>query len=291
MIGTKKITGHFKSFDDTSIYYEVIGEGQPLILSYGIACTTNHWSHQIKNFSKDYQVILYDYRGHHQSAIPSKLENMTVNAIAQDLSLLCVHLNIEKASFWGHSFGAQVVCELFHIAPNLLDSIVLINGFHKNPIQGMFGMDLVPLFEKIKKMQVEVPATFQYIWENLLDSPFALPAMALSGGFNIKLTDRKDIQVYLKGVKSIPVNVFLRLFESMMEYDASEFIKEINVPTLIIAGDKDNVTPLAFQQELHKNISSAEMQIIPYGSHCSQLDMPDFVNLKIEDFLNEQKEK
>tara|TARA_B100001248_G_C27398872_1_gene468109 strand:+ start:6531 stop:7412 length:882 start_codon:yes stop_codon:yes gene_type:complete len=291
MIGIKKQTGEFTSFDGTSIYYEIIGEGQPLILSYGIACTTNHWSPQIKYFSKNYQVILYDYRGHHLSAIPEDLKNMSVEAIGKDLKLLCEHLNITQASFWGHSFGAQVVCELYRIAPQLVHSIVMINGFHKNPIKGLFGMDMVPAFEKLKHMYLELPATFEFAWKSLLESPLALPAVALSGGFNLRLTDRKDIEVYLRGVKSIPIQVFLTLFESMMEFDGSDILPTVDSPCLLIAGDKDNVTPLSFQKSLHAAIRNSELQVIPYGSHCSQLDMPDFVNLKIEAFLEKHQKQ
>ena len=64
-------------------------------------------------------------------------------------------------------------------------------------------------------------------------------------------------------------------------------IKEVKVPTLIIGGAKDSVTPLSFQREFHQKIKGSKLQIIPYGSHCSQLDMPDLVNLRIEKFLSE----
>jgi len=81
-----KTTGTFESFDGTKIYYEVRGQGRPIVLCYGLACLINHWTHQIKAFSMDYQTIVFDYRGHHNSDTPVKRENLTIDAC----SIFCV---------------------------------------------------------------------------------------------------------------------------------------------------------------------------------------------------------
>lgn len=286
MIGIKKQTGTIKSFDDTEIYYEVLGEGKPILMAYGIVCVMNHWHFQSSYFSKNYQVILVDYRGHHKSAVPKNLDDMKVTAIAKDLVAVCEHLQLKDLSIFTHSFGAQVTLEFYTLYKENIKNLVMINGFHKNPIKGMFGMDMVPVFHKLKAFYDSLPETFNFLWQTALDNPLALPFMGLTGGFNLQLTNLNDIQVYLRGVRAVPLDVFLTLFQDMMDYDATSILSTVACPTLIIAGNKDNVTPMSFQVEMHEKIKDSELQIIPYGSHCSQLDMPDFVNLKIEAFLN-----
>lgn len=285
MIGIKKTSGTVNSFDGTEIYYEILGEGKPILLAYGIVCVMNHWHFQSAHFSKNHQVIMIDYRGHHKSATPKNSKDMTVSAIAKDLVAVCDHLNLKDISLFSHSFGAQVVLEFYTHYADKIHSLVMINGFHKNPIKGMFGTDMVPVFHKLKAFYDSLPETFNFLWHSALENPLALPFMGITGGFNLQLTSLKDIQIYLKGVKAIPLDVFLTLFEDMMEYDATPILSSVTCPTLIIAGNKDNVTPMAFQTEMHEKIKGSELQIIPYGSHCSQLDMPDFVNLKIDAFL------
>jgi pimeloyl-ACP methyl ester carboxylesterase len=108
---------------------------------------------------------------------------------------------------------------------------------------------------------------------------------ALLGGFNLSLTHLKDIEIYLKGVASMDLNAFLQLFQNMMDYDGRPVFDRINVPTLIIGGKKDSVTPQKYQEEMNLKIRKSEFLMVPYGSHCTQLDMPDFVNLRIERFL------
>lgn len=283
-----KETGFFESFDGHKVYYEVRGEGKPLIMVYGIVCLMNHWHHQIKYFSEKYKVITFDLRGHHSTPTPVDREKLSIEAISRDIIYLCEHLKIDKASFWGHSWGCQLLLRSYDIKPELFENLILINGFATNPLDGMFGTTVVnDVFEYAKKGFRVLPETFSFIWKKAATNPLVLKLTALGGGFNLNLTATKDMEVYAKGVASIETNTFLNLFEQMMKYDATHILDTISCPTLIIGGEKDAVTPAKFQEELHKKIKGSEYVIIPQGTHCTQLDMPDFVNLKTENFLKE----
>jgi pimeloyl-ACP methyl ester carboxylesterase len=286
MKAINKQTGHFTSFDGTRIYYEVRGAGRPIFLCYGIACLINHWTHQIKYFSADYQTIVLDYRGHHKSAIPESRLNLSIDAIADDVIALAKHLDIDAASFWGHSFGVQVLLRLYEKKPELVKNLVFINGFASNPIKGMFGVDALPaFFHFFKEGYRTYPEVLSALWKAAVTNPLAIPLSSLVGGFNISLTSMRDIEVYARGVASMDLDVFITLFEEMMTYDASPILDAIKVPTLIISGTKDGVTPQSYQETMHNRIAGSEFMRVPYGSHCTQLDLPDFVNLRIEKFL------
>jgi pimeloyl-ACP methyl ester carboxylesterase len=281
-----KKTDYFKSFDGSRIYYEVRGQGRPLVLAYGIGCLINHWQHQIKYFSQHYQTIVFDFRAHHKSDIPQDRTQITLDAIARDIHCLMDHLGLERASFWGHSFGTQVLLRSYDINPQYFDNLVFINGFASNPIAGMFGNDLAGQVFRLVKSGFDIaPETLSYLWQMAVNNPVAVQMSALLGGFNLSLTHLKDIEIYLKGVASMDLNAFLQLFQNMMDYDGRPVFDRINVPTLIIGGKKDSVTPQKYQEEMNLKIRKSEFLMVPYGSHCTQLDMPDFVNLRIERFL------
>lgn len=286
-MAVEKTTGYIKSFDGTSIYYEVRGKGKPIVLAYGIACLMNHWRHQIKYFSENYQTIIIDYRGHHKSSEPEDIEQMNIDAICKDLKIVLDHLNIDKASFWGHSFGVQVLIRLYDMHPELFQNLVFINGFATNPMKGMFGLDFDPIFRNIKQGYEKLPETLSYLWKIAVNNPISSRLVGMTGGFNLQLTSFKDIQVYSKGVSNIDLRIFIKLFEHMVNYDGNSVLENIDCPTLIIGGSKDTVTPLNFQKRINRKIKASRLQIIPYGTHCSQLDMPDMVNLRIEKFLKE----
>jgi pimeloyl-ACP methyl ester carboxylesterase len=118
-----------------------------------------------------------------------------------------------------------------------------------------------------------------------IDNPLAVSLTTIAGGFNSKLTSLKDIQVYIKGVANLDLDSFLILFEELMSYDGEPMLHTINVPTLVISGENDHVTPEVFQLKMKNQIPNAEYLCVPYGSHCTQLDFPDFVNLRMDKFF------
>ena len=284
----KKQTGYFKSFDKTSIYYEVRGEGPPLLFCYGIGCVTNHWHNQIDYFSQNHTTIMWDYRGHHQSDVPENKASMTVEAMAQDLHLLLDHLGYDTIpTALGHSFGGMVLFEAQKQNSNRLEKLIFINGYHKDPLKNMFGgRGPSKVFDTIQYFLQKFPSTTKHVWQLLNGNPALAIPMGLSGGFNLKLTQLKDIEIYLRGLKFIDLESFIVLFEDMRKYDATPILSKISKPTLVLSGKQDHVIATDIQEEMIRLLPHAESIWIPYGSHCSQLDMPDYVNLRIDKFLN-----
>lgn len=286
MTTIKKKTGYFKSFDGTQIYYEVRGEGPPLVMAYGIGCLINHWRNQIQYFSPKYQTIVFDYRAHHKSKIPEDQDHIGLTSIAKDLQYLLNELQIPKCSFIGHSFGVQVLLKTYETYPELFSNLVFINGFASDPISSMFGNGVVNnVFELIKKLNHSLPETSSYLWRLLVQNSLSIRLSGFLGGFNLNLTQLKDVEIYARGIASLDLKTYLSLFEKMMEYDGRTVYSQIDIPTLIISGQQDSVTPQSYQKEMHKKIKGSELISIPYGSHCTQLDMPDYVNLCIDKFL------
>lgn len=287
-----KNTGTFRSFDGTRIYYEVRGEGPPLILNYGIGCVMNHWRHQVRHFSQNHQVITWDYRAHHRSGIPESRENLNIDSLVEDLKALMAHLEHPTAGLWGHSFGVQVLLRMFDKYPHMVQHFVFINGFSRNPLAGMFGTDLTTqAFNALKSGYQILPETISAVWKMAVQNPLAVHASALAGGFNLKLTSIKDVEIYARGVAAMDLSAFISLFENMLAYDGGSVLEKINVPTLIVGGKQDSVTPQEHQEEMHRAILGSEFMMVPYGSHCTQLDMPDLVNLRIEKFLQRFKKR
>jgi pimeloyl-ACP methyl ester carboxylesterase len=119
----------------------------------------------------------------------------------------------------------------------------------------------------------------------MIDNPVAFQVAALSGGFNLRVTQFKDIEMYGRGVSRLELPLFFKLFEEMMNFDGTNILTSIDKPTMIIAGDRDFLTPPNYQRELQEKIHNSEFLLVPYGSHCCQLDFPEFINLKLRDFI------
>ena len=284
----EKKLGYFESFDGQKIYFESRGKGAPIVFVYGLACLMNHWHHQIDYFSQNYRTLIIDLRGHHKTSKPNNLENLTITSLGKDLEALLNHLKIQKAHFVGHSFGAQIMLSAYQKNPDMFQSMTFINGFASNPINEMFGLGIIEkIYHFVNSRYNENPSLWKTLWKLSIESPLAVPFSSIAGGFNLKLTSLKDIQVYVKGVANMDLDVFLKLFEQLMTFHGELILPSIKCATLIISGENDKVTPPKFQKELSEKINASEYLLVPYGSHCTQLDFPDYINLRLEKFFLE----
>ena len=269
------------------MYYESHGQGEPIVLVYGLCCLINHWHHQISHFSKTNRVIAFDIRGHHKSDSPQDPSTLRTSQVSSDVLSLMDHLQIRSAHMMGHSFGVPTLVEFAAEHPDRVRTLALINGFAQNPIKGMFGLDVVePVYRFIKQQYTAAPKMWDQIWKLAIHNPVTMILTAAAGGFNLKVTQFKDIEIYTRGVSQTPLKIFLPFFEDLMAFDGRQLLKKIHAPTLIIGGEKDAVTPVKFQEEMHSLIRGSEFVMVPYGSHCTQLDFPDYVNLKLDQLVH-----
>ena len=286
----EKKLGYYESFDGHQIYFESWGKGEPIVFVYGIACLINHWHHQIDYFSREYRTIVLDLRGHHKTAKPINQDALNIASLGRDLKALLEHLNLQQAHFVGHSFGAQVLLSAYQAHPEIFSTMTFINGFASNPIKEMFGLGVVDkIYHFFNTNFKQNPNLWTNLWRLSVESPLAIPLTSITGGFNLKLTSLKDIQVYAKGVANMDLEVFLRLFEELMNFDGRPILPTIECPVLVISGENDKVTPVKFQREMSQSIRTSEFLVVPYGSHCTQLDFPDYINLKLEKFFEQHR--
>lgn len=296
LINTKPvpvIKSHFKSFDKTSIYYEVRGNGEPVVLVYGIGCLMNHFIYQSFVLAQNYRVISIDLRGHGNSGAPDLKKNISILAIAKDIAFLLKKLHLPKAHFVGHSFGCSVLLEAYKQNKKIFKSLSLINGFASNPLEGMFHSKKVmsQAYQYIDSFSKSLPESFSLLWESLIDNSFSPYMLSWLGGFNPRTVAKKDIEIYIQGIAYINQSVFLKLFNEMTKANYSSLLSKINVPTLIIAGKKDPLTPVKKQKDLKKNIKNSQLIIFEQGSHCTQLDFPEKLNNHLQQFIAGQGNK
>lgn len=279
--------GYVKSFDGTKLFYSVEGNGIPLVFCYGLVCSSLHWTYQIDYFQNNYRAVWFDYRGHHNSELPKDLKSLTLENMAMDLGILLDELDISEAVFLGHSMGANTVLEFYRQQPHRVRGMVLANGTAKPPLETMFRNNAFQGgFKFLKALYHQSPEVFSFLWKLQKGNPITRSLITF-GGFNPHLTPPEDIQLYLDQVADLDPGILVHLIENYDSYDASAWLHTIQVPTLILAGERDSVIPIEQQELMRQLIPNSRMVTIPHGSHCPQMDLPDLVNLQIEKFLNE----
>lgn len=280
--------GYFRTADGVRLFYSSEGpqDAPPLLFCYGLVCSKLQWKYQMEYFSKKYRVIYMDYRGHGQSDRPADPSTVTIENCAQDLLALLNELKLDALPVLGHSLGVNITLDLYRIAPERVTALVLANGTPKDPFETMFHHNFLQVFfPAIRFAQAMVPDLLQKFWRSQGTNPINQEFVALAG-FNKKYAKREDINEYLKRTSQVDLDVFLHLLGDFMKYDATHWLHEVKAPTLVIAGERDLITPPLNQKIFDRLIPNSDFHIIPEGSHCPQMEKPELVSNIIESFLH-----
>ncbi|OFZ19879.1 MAG: hypothetical protein A2X94_14560 [Bdellovibrionales bacterium GWB1_55_8] len=279
--------GYLKSFDGTKLFYSTEGLGKPLIFCYGLVCSSLHWTYQIEHFRQGYKTIWFDYRGHHNSEVPANLKTLTLENIARDLRILLDELQVEKPVLLGHSMGVNVVLEFYRQNPDRVAGMVLANGTAQRPLETLFRNNALQAgFHLLKALHDKSPELVSAFWKLNKRNPISRTLIGL-GGFNPHLTPQEDIELYVDQVADMDPAILINLIQNYDSYDATAWLHTVPVPALVLAGEQDRIIPLEQQELLRQLLPISRLEVIHHGSHCPQMDLPELVNLKIEQFLKD----
>lgn len=280
--------GLFTARDGTSIYYEVAGEGRPLLFSYGLVCRREHWHHQIRHFCSRYRVITFDYRGHHRSAFPTNDQNLTLQWLANDIADLAAHLKLTEIVCLGHSLGVPVLTHAGNMLRESIKGMIFICGSVMNPFERMFFSSRMNVVYELGSVLYDyAPDAMTRLWRKMTDRSRLGFILTSTFGFNPTLAEEQDVLRYLDGVNRAPLATFHSLLKDYSHFDGRDLLKTLNCPTLVIAGEDDCITPMDIQKEMATLIPKGQFLGIPEASHNAHMDLPAVVNGAIDKFLNE----
>lgn len=262
-----------------------------LVFNYGLVCSNHHWKYQLEWFDKQgYKILFHDYRGHFQSSGREELEKITFKQIAQDTDELLTHLGLDNVYYIGHSMGVNITLELARLYPQRIKGMVLISGTTL-PVKGvMFDTNLmeyiIPVAEEGLKRYREI---FDVVWKTQAMNPMAVKLIH-SQGFNEKKVSRDFIEIYMNRLSQLGPELFMQLFGEMQKHDILGDLGTMNMPSLVIGGDKDNVIPYHLQLLLHQTLRNSELYLVKEGSHVPQVDFPEFINERIKQFIDSHQD-
>ncbi|HEY3352280.1 MAG TPA: alpha/beta hydrolase [Polyangia bacterium] len=277
--------GLVRAADGEPLYYHVYGRGTPLLLHQGLVSGGCHWPFFIDHFRRDYRVVSWEYRGHAGAPTPRDPRTIDIEHFAADGHAVAAQLAPGGAIVAGLSFGVQVALEHYRAYPDDVRALVLICGTYGHPLDRIspapalrrgaaalargFG-GLGPLGRlALRVFKTELPHTITY----------------LVGGAHRELCPRRILDALFDHVARIDPRVFGEAFHSYFEHSAEDMLSTIRVPTLIIAGDQDQLTPASVAERMQAQIPGARLVVFPGHTHLVQVERPQAVHAVVESFL------
>ncbi len=279
-----------ESFDKTPISFQSRGKGEfPLVCCNGLGVGPFFWVYVQQYFAQRNQIVTWDYRGHGESGLLENVEHYTLDALVKDCKSVVDALSLKKSVLIGHSLGAQLILEFYRQFPSRVKALVLCFGTDGRPMNTFYNMRLSRhLFEICYKIGQKFPAQSNLIGRLLLQNPLSFFMGGLFKIMNTDMIEREKVEEYINHLLDVDPIFFTRLLKSAQEHSCQDLLPEIKVPTLIIAGQDDQFTPLWISKKMHRLIPNSELFVVKKGSHAALVEQPELINLRIEKFLQER---
>lgn len=281
-------TGYISAEDGTRIAYTESGGGEPcVVLSNGIGCNEVFLRYLSEDLSWRFRVINWHYRGHMNSETPKDMSHTDYPYLVDDLKLVLDDAGVKKAVFVGFSMGVEINFEFYRRHPEMVEMLIPICGTFEFCFKSFFGLPLLEHLYPLATYAVRRnPKRVERIWRHTIGSPLAFPIAKLMV-FNRKRVKKSDFKDYHPHIANIDKRLFLEMGGYLGKHSARDLLHEIDVPTLIIAGDRDNFTPIRVSREMAGLIPGSRLVEIKGGSHGTLIEFPEEVNPRVVDFILE----
>ena len=273
----------FVDVKDGRIYYDVHGEGRPLVLIHGAWASQQWWRWQVPALARDYKVFSLDIRGHGQS---SPLKGVySVEGFTKDLRSFLQKVEVDESVLIGWSMGGIISMQYSMDYPSEVKALVLIaTQAHRNPrlklriLFQLFQARLGLLMDFTAPRKYDRTAKkFPYGYQDLLEKQ--VKDMLSSN------TPEEVFEWIVADLTNNPRENFLDVIKSVWNWEAGEKLKRIRIPTLIIVGKNDSLTPPHFSRRIHETIPYSKLVTVDNAGHFVALERSELVNTGILNFL------
>ena len=242
------VNGHYAQVGNISVYYEVKGAGEPLMLIHGLSGSGRWWSRNVAALAEHYRVHVVDLAGFGRSRSAPRV---ALEASGEFLTRLMDVLEIEQASIVGHSMGGLFAASLAADAPARVNRLMLVNAavlpLRRTGMALRFGTG---------QAATSVSASF-------------LPVV---------LSD---------GLRAGPMSL-IGAARDLLQADARAKLNKIAAPTLVIWGAGDRLLPVQLGEEIRASIQLARLQVVHGAGHNPMWDQPVVFNQAILSFMAER---
>ena len=277
------------SFDGTQLAYYTVGkpaDARPvMVLANGLGGTHTAWRHQITFLRDRYRFLTWDYRGLFASSRPRDPDAFHMDQQVRDLFALLDAENVTEAVLVGWSMGVQVVLEALRRRPSLGRGLVLINGTFGRPFRTLPGGRVAEL---LVPQAIGLLRRFHGVASGALRHVVGWPetiAWLKRTGFVGEELDEEVFADVVAAFGTMDLDAYLRTLRALGEHDALDMLGTVKVPTLVITGELDLMTPRRTAERIAGQIPGSELMIVKGGTHYTAVEQPELVNLRIDRFL------
>ena len=256
--------------DDIQMAYTDTGSGRPIVLIHGYPFNRSLWNEQIAALSGSYRVVAPDLRGFGESDSSDGVASMS--RMAQDVALLLDHLEIPRATLLSLSMGGYVSLAFYKQFASRVRALILADT------------RATPDSEEAK--QTRAQQAEKALAEGMAGIADAMLPKLLTPE---TVSKRPEIVKRVRDMmlKTKPEGAAAALRGMAERVDQTSLLSKISVPTLIIVGAEDAITPVADSEKMNEGVVGSRLVVLENAGHVSNLERTEQFNEALLDFLKE----
>jgi pimeloyl-ACP methyl ester carboxylesterase len=251
--------------NDIEMYYEISGQGDPLIFIHGLGSSARDWEFQVPKFTEVYQVVTVDLRGHGRSESPKG--PYTIALFALDVAALVRELFRKPVHVVGLSMGSAVAWHLALDYPEVVRTLVLTNMSAEVPVK-TWAMRLA-FYSRVMIVRM--------LGMHMMGRVLAPRLFPEPGQTDLR---RKMIERWGQNNKE----GYMNSLYALKNWGIMDRLEEIQCPVLVMSADQD-YSPLDHKKEYTRRMPQAELVVIQKARHALPLEKPEAFNAAVLNFL------
>jgi pimeloyl-ACP methyl ester carboxylesterase len=268
---------HTVELPGASVNYVELGKGEPIVFVHGISGCWQNWLETLPHFGRSHRAIALDLPGFGASPTPSwEIEMPAYSRLLHDF---CEKLGVEGATLVGNSMGGFVAAEAVTAAPAHFERLVLVSAAgiintwspeERAVATAWAWKTFGPHFASRGRPIVSRPRAREIVFRPFVRYPGRL---------------RKDLLLEQIEGGLRRAEGFGDALHAVIRRDIRERLGEIEMPTMIVWGQSDQVIPMAAALSYHRRIPHSRLEIFERTGHVPQLERPARFNALLDDFL------
>jgi 3-oxoadipate enol-lactonase len=252
---------------------QTTGRGPPILLANGLGLSAGVLERLVGHLRERHLAVLWDYRGVGTSNhLPVRAPALSMERHARDGLAVLDALGIERAVVVGWSMGVTVGLEMIRQAPERVLGLAALFGSAGPPFRSAFSSRVADLVEGGFAASATVPSP---VWLPVLLGKAVPPIgwwVSRAVGFTGPRTPRGLYERCVRFVGSAEAHHYLGMLQRLLEHDARGVLPAVRCPTLVVAGDRDWVTPLIAAHEMADRIAGARLVVLEDTSHFGVME-------------------
>ena len=287
MIGLEHEPELVRSFDGTAVSatHHGVGEGLPLLIANAVGANFAAWRRSLVDVARQRPILTWDHRGLLGSGPPVSAR-IDPAAHAEDAMAVADHFGVDRFALAAWSNGSRIGIEIAARYPERVAALVLVSGGSGHPAGRLLRLEIASAIPIVSSVAKYFAGSLAQRFQRLVARP-EITGLIRQSGMVGATADTPALVDLLKGMATCDLRTLLATFESVIGDSGAELLSQIQAPTLMIVGDRDQFTTSRMVEEVSRSIPNCRVIHYEGATHYLPLEFSARLSNDLRDFLAE----